>query len=195
MWYVNRIVPLQNPDAGYSGQTGDVLAGAALMGPAGALMMANGPASQAWFRVTTADGSEYVCACHVATWPRLGRRIKKTIERTAASPTPERASPSKRQRGIGNAILAGGVLLLPFVFAWLTLRRGYPWAVRLASFGWMVALFLLVSGGHRPAQLTVQPAPSALSASNLMASSGHTSAGTYRGKTRRHPHRATRPAL
>jgi hypothetical protein len=43
-----------------------------------------------------------------------------------------------------GAALGIGILLLPFVFAWFTLRKGFSKVARIVSLGWMIVLFALL---------------------------------------------------
>ena len=48
-----------------------------------------------------------------------------------------------RDRG-RMAALTVGIILMPYLFAWFTLRRGFSPAVRVASFGWLALVAYLV---------------------------------------------------
>lgn len=52
------------------------------------------------------------------------------------------------KRAVG-ASLAIGILLLPFVFAWFTLRKGYGQVARSVSFVWMVLALLMWIGASK----------------------------------------------
>jgi hypothetical protein len=52
-------------------------------------------------------------------------------------------TPSDPTRKVGAA-LGIGILLLPWIFAWVLLRKGYSVVARLVGFGWMVACFAFV---------------------------------------------------
>lgn len=41
--------------------------------------------------------------------------------------------------------LATGILIMPYVFAWLTLQQGYSVLSRVVSFLWMVCCLLIIS--------------------------------------------------
>jgi hypothetical protein len=56
-----------------------------------------------------------------------------------ASPGDERAV------GIGLGL---GIFLLPYIFAWLTLRRGHSMLARVVAFGWMVAVLIVAVQGN-----------------------------------------------
>jgi hypothetical protein len=47
------------------------------------------------------------------------------------------------QKSVGAA-LGIGILLLPFVFAWLTLRKGYSKVARIVSLGWMALIVIVL---------------------------------------------------
>jgi len=42
-----------------------------------------------------------------------------------------------------------GIVLLPFIFAWFTLRKGYSKNQRFLALGWMVIVFVSVRAGNR----------------------------------------------
>ena len=46
-----------------------------------------------------------------------------------------------RQVGIWLAI---GILILPYIFAWLTLRKGHSALTRWVSFGWLALLLVAI---------------------------------------------------
>ncbi len=59
-----------------------------------------------------------------------------------------------------------GILFLPFIFAWFTLRDGYSGAARLVAFGWLALVVAPVVMSDdfrlaRPASETAQPPRSA----------------------------------
>ena len=45
-----------------------------------------------------------------------------------------------------SPLLAIGIFVIPFIFAWFTLRRGYSVTARIAAFAWMVLSFVLIGG-------------------------------------------------
>ena len=49
-------------------------------------------------------------------------------------------------RKVGLA-LGLGIFLLPFVFAWFTLRQGYSTRARVISFGWMILFIFAMANG------------------------------------------------
>jgi hypothetical protein len=51
-------------------------------------------------------------------------------------------------RNVGAA-LGIGILLLPFLFAWFTLRKGYSKFARVLSLGWMFLILLIIMGGQQ----------------------------------------------
>lgn len=52
------------------------------------------------------------------------------------TPTPQQ-NPQNQQQNVG-CLLGGGIFVMPYIFAWFTLRKGYSTAARVISFGWMV---------------------------------------------------------
>lgn len=65
-------------------------------------------------------------------------------------------------RSVGAA-LGIGVLLLPFVFAWFTMRKGHSTVARVISFGWLILIIISVVTLRSPADdLEATPEVSAL---------------------------------
>ncbi|HWT51685.1 MAG TPA: Ltp family lipoprotein [Caulobacter sp.] len=62
-----------------------------------------------------------------------------------------------------GAALGIGIFLLPWIFAWFLLRRGYSTLARLIAFGWLLAfiLFAIVGGGGSNQVATANSAPTA----------------------------------
>ena len=56
------------------------------------------------------------------------------------------SQPPARKLGTGLLI---GIVLLPFIFAWFTLRKGYSKNQRFLALGWMVIVFVSVRAGNR----------------------------------------------
>ena len=54
--------------------------------------------------------------------------------------TEGQVAPARRKVGVALGI---GILLLPVVFAWFTLRRGYSGLARAVSFVWLVLSFMI----------------------------------------------------
>lgn len=53
------------------------------------------------------------------------------------------ALPNHRQEKNVSLLLGIGILFMPYIFAWFTLREGYSSLARFSSFGWMILLILL----------------------------------------------------
>lgn len=91
---------------------------------------------------------------------------KQTAPQTSAAPVWESVG-SKAPAKTLSTDLVVGIVVLPFIFAWFTLRKGYSTNQRFLALGWMVLLFVLVRAGNmnRAAEspsaypATVQPAP------------------------------------
>lgn len=66
------------------------------------------------------------------------------------------AEPVRRKVG---APLAIGILLLPIVFAWFTLRRGYSVLARAVSFVWLVLSFVIGIGVTSTPHVVAPAAP------------------------------------
>jgi hypothetical protein len=75
-------------------------------------------------------------------------------------PPPPPPVPGPPSRKVGF-LLGVGILLMPLVFVWLLLRRGYSTFARLMGFGWLVALTILIAtapeGVESPAAPSVNP--------------------------------------
>jgi len=77
--------------------------------------------------------------------------------------TSANAEQSTRRVGLGLGI---GILLIPVIFAWFTLREGYSTRARVVSFAWLIFTLLAFfgTGRHGPSPRIGQ-APSAQSVS------------------------------
>lgn len=53
-----------------------------------------------------------------------------------------------------------GILLLPYLFAWFTLRPGYSRQARVVALGWMTALVLVIAHANRNDNAQTSSAPS-----------------------------------
>jgi hypothetical protein len=64
-----------------------------------------------------------------------------------------------------GAALGIGIFVLPLIFAWFLLRKGYGNSARLIAFGWMLATFVIVifSAGNSDHGTTSTAAPSVAS--------------------------------
>src|SRR5947209_2005490 len=82
--------------------------------------------------VTCEDCGKQVSS-RAATCPECGAPVQKPVEH---SPDPDK--PVKKPRSVG-VLLGFFILLVPFIFAWFTLRRGHTRLSRVVSFGWLVA--------------------------------------------------------
>ncbi len=58
----------------------------------------------------------------------------------------------KRKVGLGLAV---GVVLLPIVFSWATLREGYNTGFRIVAVGWMVLIFMFIAASPSKDSSTV----------------------------------------
>jgi len=67
------------------------------------------------------------------------------------------------KRNVGAA-LGIGILFLPWIFAWLLLRRGYSVIARVIAFGWMVLVILFTIGSSHPSQTTTSSTPAVAAA-------------------------------
>lgn len=65
-----------------------------------------------------------------------------------------------------GAALGIGIFVLPWLFAWFLLRKGYSLTARLISFGWVLAtFFFVIVGGSGPGQVaTANSTPEAVDA-------------------------------
>ena len=60
--------------------------------------------------------------------------------------TDENGTQGAENRAVGAA-LGIGIFLVPFVFAWFTLRKGYGIVARVVSLGWMAIIVLIAIRG------------------------------------------------
>ena len=79
---------------------------------------------------------------------------------TEKVPVPPAAAQSEKRRSVGF-LLGLGIFLLPYVFAWFTLRKGHTQAARIVSLAWMALLLFVFatsnnqSGGRHSASASV----------------------------------------
>jgi len=59
---------------------------------------------------------------------------------------PNANAPAK-ERSVG-VLLGIGILFIPFIFAWFTLRKGHSTKSKIISFIWMILSFVIVSSGE-----------------------------------------------
>lgn len=68
--------------------------------------------------------------------------LRKRISETARKPAPVLPAETTIARGEGSALLTFalylGIFLLPYIFAWFTLREGHGTVARVISFTWMI---------------------------------------------------------
>lgn len=83
-------------------------------------------------------------------------------------------APTGATRKVGAA-LGIGIFLLPWIFAWFLLRRGYSNVARLVSFGWMLVIVLLAIGGGSSSNQTTTA--NSTSAAPVAATTGKRVAG------------------
>jgi hypothetical protein len=74
--------------------------------------------------------------------------------------THEQASVERSRKSVG-ILLGTGIFLLPYVFAWLTLRKGYSALARVLALGWLAVMVYALfedrlSGNHTPSTPSVQ---------------------------------------
>lgn len=72
------------------------------------------------------------------------------------------------KRKVGAA-LGIGILLLPWIFAWFLLRKGYGIVARVISFGWMAIVILFTIGSSHPAPATTADATPATATAEKLA--------------------------
>lgn len=71
---------------------------------------------------------------------------------------------TQAKRSVG-LLLGLGILLMPLVFAWFTLRKGHSVAARIIAFAWLAVSLLLVFGTGNPSKNVASnsaPAPSSV---------------------------------
>ena len=99
------------------------------------------------------DLAHYEGATH---WTPLSS-LQEFQEATSPSASPETDRPETHSVTSGKARryrkpsfrLAAGIMLMPFVFVWFTLRRGYSGLVRLFAFMWLIGLCALPFAGTK----------------------------------------------
>lgn len=69
------------------------------------------------------------------------------------------------QRKVGILLLIG-ILLLPIIFAWFLLRKGYSTPARVLGFGWLLAFFVWLPNRDRPSNTVGGSAPVASTSVN-----------------------------
>lgn len=70
-------------------------------------------------------------------------------------------SDTENDRALSIPLIVG-IALIPYVFAWLLLRKGYSATTRIISFGWMVIILVSVAGSSR-----MSPSPTPKTGSKL----------------------------
>ena len=75
---------------------------------------------------------------------------------SSASPLHQDAAQTERKVGFW---LGAGILFMPYIFCWLTLRKGYSTSARVVSFAWLILLVVIVQ----------EPASSNLSTTTISA--------------------------
>lgn len=73
-----------------------------------------------------------------------GTGISHSEMLTANDGTPATAEHIEGPKKIG-VLLGAGIVLMPYFFAWFTLRKGYSMNARFISFAWMAGLIYYVS--------------------------------------------------
>lgn len=69
-------------------------------------------------------------------------KIKEFINRTYPGFTPASSNAVSTEKRRVGFILGFGILVMPFIFSWFTLRKGHTKVARLVAFSWLV--FLLI---------------------------------------------------
>jgi hypothetical protein len=84
---------------------------------------------------------------------RLRARLKELEAQQGSEDGPETTPPTAMRRKVG-ILLGLGIFFLPFVFAWVLLRRGYSSLARIVGFGWMALLLLALIANRGGGPLT-----------------------------------------
>ncbi|MFO1418065.1 MAG: zinc ribbon domain-containing protein [Methylotetracoccus sp.] len=66
------------------------------------------------------------------------------------------SSPTAPERKVG-CLLGVGILVMPYIFSWVTLGKGYPTITRLLSFSWMVFLLGVAASPDKGSDHTLAP--------------------------------------
>jgi hypothetical protein len=89
---------------------------------------------------------------------KITRPVAKPQEvPVAPNPSPNENATQPAARKIGVA-LGIGILLLPVVFAWFLLRKGYSKQVRIICFGWMIVCAILAASNDTPSDASSKQA-------------------------------------
>lgn len=78
-----------------------------------------------------------------AARPDASGRSEKSARRPSRQRHAARGRASVRERKVGVGLFLG-IAFFPYLFAWVTLRKGHSGLARAGSFGWMAALFLVI---------------------------------------------------
>ncbi|MGL5660496.1 MAG: hypothetical protein ACRC2U_19470 [Aeromonas sp.] len=82
-----------------------------------------------------------------------------------AKPTASKPLSSHRKVSIPLII---GIIIIPIIASWLTLRKGYSTTARVVSFAWLMLTFVIISSGgddNKPVSTTPEPAPATVTKS------------------------------
>ncbi len=88
----------------------------------------------------------------------------------AATACPHCGKPNNKISGSRSVglLLWIGILLLPIVFVWFTLRKGHSTKSRIISFGWLILSLIIVTSGDKTKTNTAQNASAPTSASRAI---------------------------
>ena len=79
--------------------------------------------------------------------PRTGISETINLSKKRSSVTDNRISNQENNNEHGSRqvgiLLAIGIILMPYIFAWFTLRRGHSFISRFTSFSWAAFLFFI----------------------------------------------------
>ena len=104
--------------------------------------------------------------------------------------TDENGTQGAENRAVGAA-LGIGIFLVPFVFAWFTLRKGYGIVARVVSLGWMAIIVLIAIRGPSHSDQSQLPESDA----NLVAESPTDAAIPPASQSAPEPHKMAKNTL
>ena len=78
----------------------------------------------------------------ITSQQKMTRDTRSDMDMSVISNIQPLTSTSHHSRQI-SVLLVVGIFIMPYIFAWFTLREGYSKTVRYVSFGWLLFLVLL----------------------------------------------------
>jgi tRNA_anti-like len=94
--------------------------------------------------------------------PDCGKEMSDSAPAWPSCGKPRQKAPTE-ERSVGIA-LGIGILLLPIIFAWFTLRKGHSTRAKIISFVWLAFTFAIVAGQDRTSTGRTPSGPASTSA-------------------------------